>query len=124
MSACPCPVLAAWLAFPGSFMQKCREAGFPDPSVSVLREGWQTAPTAIRHPLGLPSRAAVWKRDVLIGHGGKRWMLARSVFPLRCLKGAGQQFRRLRNRALGSLLFREPGWERTPFEFVWLSPEA
>ncbi len=61
-----------------------------------------------------PSEYA-WVREVyLYGDNDQPWVHARSVMPLKTLRGSGRRLRKLKNRSLGSVLFERGGVQLMP----------
>ena len=75
--------------------------------------------------MGLPAgRYALIREVELIGQG-QPWVRARSVLPVTSLNGPGRRLRRLGNRPLGHLLFRDPTLRRGDIEIALLQqPEG
>ena len=74
--------------------------------VRVLREGWLRPRPDERRALGLTHRHYARIREVELLGGDEVWVSARSVIPLRTLRGGGGRLRYLGSRSLGSLLFK------------------
>jgi chorismate--pyruvate lyase len=89
-------------------------------AVRVLWQGWARPALEECRRLGLPpGRHALIREVELLGHG-QPWVRARSVLPLPCLGGRGRRLRRLGNRSLGGLLFKDPTLKRGPIEIACL----
>ncbi len=112
----------AWILHAGSFMQRLVQQGVNDAHIQVLRERWQRPESAERKLLNIEPGAQALIREVLILSEGKQWMFARTVFPRRTLIGEGQQLAHLKNRSLGSVLFKDPTLKRSEFEIAYLQP--
>lgn len=115
--------LGEWLLHPQSFMDRLREHGARSPRVKLLRQVWQFPALNEKKALGMTTREYVLIREVLIYSPGKKWMYARTVFPRNTLTGKQQCLARLKNRSLGSVLFKDPTIQRSPFEIVCLTKE-
>lgn len=108
----------SWLLEPGSLTARLVSASGGDFRVALLAQYWgRPAPEEARR-LGLPAgRFALIREVALIGQG-RVWVRARSVLPASSLTGAGRRLRKLGNRSLGSLLFRDPTLRRGPIEIA------
>ncbi|MFN3586959.1 MAG: chorismate--pyruvate lyase family protein [Moraxellaceae bacterium] len=121
----PPPAVAGWLTAPGSLTARLVAAADGDFRVRLLAQYWgRPAPEEARR-LGLhPGRFALIREVELVGRG-QPWVRARSVLPVASLAGAGRRLRRLGNRSLGHLLFRDPTLRRGPIEIArLLQPEG
>jgi chorismate--pyruvate lyase len=71
-----------------------------------------------------PGRYALIREVALLGQG-QPWVRARSVLPVGSLVGPGRRLRKLGNRSLGHLLFRDSTLRRGPIEIARLAqPEG
>ncbi|MDP2228116.1 MAG: chorismate lyase [Moraxellaceae bacterium] len=116
---------ASWLLETGSLTTRLIGIAQGDFRVRVLAQYWgRPAPEEVRR-LGLhPGRYALIREVELLGRG-EPWVRARSVLPVGSLTGAGRRLRRLGNRSLGHLLFRDPTLRRGPIEITRLQqPEG
>lgn len=113
--------LGDWLLHPHSFMQRLRQKGALQPRVKLLRQSWQFPTMEEKRILGMKTRAYALIREVLIYSEGKKWMYARTVFPRKTLTGKQLCLARLKNRSLGSVLFKDPLLKRSPFDVACLS---
>lgn len=120
LSQAPSASLADWLRDPGSFMQRLKNYGIAAARIQVLKQGWGFPTLAERKILNIPDRHYALVREVLIDSVQGKWMFARTVFPASTLTGSEQQFARLKNRSLGSLLFKNPSMLRSEFHFARL----
>lgn len=115
--------LGEWILHADSFMDRLREYGANKPQVQLLRQTWQFPSLSEKRILQMTNRAYALIREVLIYSEGKKWMYARTVFPKKTLSGKDQSLARLKNRSLGSVLFKDPTIQRDPFDVVCLSNE-
>lgn len=113
----PAPV-RDWLREPGSLTTRLVRRAEGAFRVELLAQYWgRPAPEEARR-LGLaPGRVALIREVALLGRG-EPWVRARSVLPVTSLTGAGRRLRRLGNRSLGQLLFRDPTLRRGPIEIA------
>lgn len=114
--------LQEWLLHKGSFMQRLKQFGISDAEITVLNEKWQTPWDSESQLLTLSQDEQALVREVLIFSKDKLWMFARTVFPRYILQGKYECLANLQNRALGSVLFKDPDLQRSEFEFVELQP--
>jgi chorismate--pyruvate lyase len=120
----PAP-LRDWLRESGSLTARLVALADGDFRVRLLAQHWgRPAPEEARR-LGLaPGRCALIREVVLIGRG-QPWVRARSVLPVSSLTGPGRRLRKLGNRSLGHLLFRDPTLRRGAIEIARLGqPEG
>lgn len=114
-----------WLRETGSLTARLVRAAHGDFRVELLDQYWgRPAPEEARRMRLSPGRYALIREVVLLGHG-QPWVRARSVLPVDSLIGPGRRLRRLGNRSLGHLLFRDPTLRRGPIEIARLAqPEG
>lgn len=110
--------LRSWLLDPGSLTRHLTQEADGDFRVERLSQQWQRPRLDEQRLLGL--RAGEWAlvREVVLWGRGEPWVYARSVLPVRTLTGDLYRLRRLQNSSLGSLLFRQRGLQRTPFQLA------
>jgi chorismate--pyruvate lyase len=118
----PSPKLVPWLQDPASFMQRLRRHQVADARVRVIRQDWQFPDRSEQVCLALPSRQYGLVREVVIESPGGKWMFARTIFPRNTLTGREQLLARLKNRALGTMLFNHNYAQRGAFEFTLIKP--
>jgi chorismate--pyruvate lyase len=105
-----------WLLDKGSFMQRLKMHGVNDARIHVLQEGWQTATSKELLQLNMCDDQLIWGRDVSIMSGNKTWMNARTVMPKETLTGKEEKLKFLKDRSLGSVLFKDKNLKRSEFE--------
>lgn len=121
----PAAVVRPWLLADGSLTAALLRQSQGDFRVRVIREGWARPQADERRALRLPPRLYARIREVELLGQGEVWVTARSILPIRTLRGPGGRLRYLGSRSLGSLLFkgrarrgaleirrRDDGWER------------
>lgn len=81
-------------------------------SVRVLSERVARTLTEEDSALGLRRGQRAWVREVHLLGGDTPWVFARTVVPLRTLRGHGRALTRLGARPLGAMLFADPGVRR------------
>jgi chorismate--pyruvate lyase len=115
--------LGEWILHPNSFMDRLRAHGAIFPRIQLLRQTWQFPAFGEKIVLGMAPRRRALVREVLIYSVGKKWMYARTVFPPNMLAGKQRHLAQLKNRSLGSVLFKDPTIQRSPFDVICLSKE-
>ncbi len=109
--------LSTWLRHKGSFMRRLKKFGVHTAVIQVIQEGWQNPTLEESAVLNIKPRQLVLVREVLIeSPSAAKWMFARTVVPRATLSGKEQQLARLKNRSLGSVLFKDPQLRRSKFE--------
>ncbi len=113
ISAAPC--VRPWLLAQGSLTLQLRTFAGGQFRVLPLHESLQHAKADEIKKLGIKPSQRVWVREVLLyGNASEPWVHARSVMPLRTLRGSGRRLKLLKNRSLGSVLFERGGVQRVP----------
>lgn len=111
----PSPGLGAaqkdWLTRGGSLTAHLRALGAV--AVRVTREGVALAWADEHAALGLPARAPVWVREVVLSVDAVPFVAAHSVAPLAASVGVWQATRRLRTRPLAELLYSDSSVARS-----------
>ncbi|HSW93156.1 MAG TPA: chorismate lyase [Gammaproteobacteria bacterium] len=115
--------LGEWILHPASFMNRLRQHGAISPRIKLLRQQWALPAASEKKALGLITREYALIREVLIYSDGKKWMYARTVFPRNTLTGKERCLARLKNRSLGSVLFKDKNIERSLFDVVCLTKD-
>ncbi len=110
--------LRPWLLDPGSLTRQLTQLAGGDFRVERLSQSWRRPRLDERLLLGLGHGEWALVREVILWGRGEPWVYARSVLPVRTLTGDLYRLRRLQNSSLGSLLFRQRGLQRTPFQLT------
>ncbi len=110
--------LRPWLLDPGSLTRHLTQEAGGDFRVERLSQQWQRPRVDEQRLLGLRGGEWALVREVVLWGRGEPWVYARSVLPVRTLTGDLYRLRRLQNSSLGSLLFRQRGLQRTPFQLT------
>lgn len=113
--------LLDWIFDPGSFVQRLKHHGISSPQIDVLYQGWQLPTSDERRILGINARIYTLIREVLIKSEEGAWMFARTVFPHKTLTGKERCLAWLKNRSLGSVLFKNPDLLRSDFEVACIT---
>ena len=111
-----------WLLDQGSLTARLVAASGGDFRVEVLAQALRQPSREERTALGLPERQVALVREVLLRGHGEPWVYARSVVPLAVLRGRYGFLRRLGNKPLGALLFRDAGIRRGAIEVTQRMP--
>lgn len=116
--------LRPWLLDPGSLTRHLTQLADGDFRVERLSQRWQRPRLDEQRLLGLRNGEWALVREVVLWGRGEPWVYARSVLPVRTLSGDLYRLRRLQNSSLGSLLFRQRGLQRTPFQLARIDARA
>lgn len=107
--------IRSWLLAQGSLTLQLRHYAGGQFRVVPLREALQHAKPDEVKQLRINQSQRVWVREVLLyGDEQEPWVHARSVMPLRTLRGSGRRLKLLKNRSLGSVLFERGGVQKIP----------
>ena len=109
-----------WLTRPGALTQGLRGLGCL--TLEVLSETVCCARPEESGRLGLPSGHPLWQREICLLVSGVACIVAQSVTPLAATHSHWQALKRLRNRPLADILYRDRAIVRSHFEFTTLSP--
>lgn len=113
-----------WLLDDGSLTARLTAVGRGDFAVQRLAQYWQVPLPSERRLLGLPARQLALIREVALLVKGTPVVFARSIFPISSLAGELAHLRKLKNRSLGSILFRHRGMHRSPFELAYIPGDS
>lgn len=114
-SLCAPPTrVRGWLADPGSLTRRLQRLG--QFRVNPLHQATQAPDASEAALLGLPPRQRALVREVLLTLDDTPVVYARSVLPLRSLRGANRILGHMARRSLGAELFKAPRARR---EAVW-----
>ena len=109
------PTVKPWLLAQGSLTQQLRTFAGGEFKVLPLHESFQHPRADEIKQLRIKPDQMVWVREVLLyGNAQAPWVHARSVMPLRTLRGSGRRLKLLKNRSLGSVLFERGGVQLIP----------
>lgn len=110
------PLLKSWLDTPDSLTARvkfhCRDRF----CLRVVSEGWGRPYVDEARRLGMPLRQDAWLRTIMLVCGDVPWVFARTVMPLRSLRGSRGRLRSLGTRPLGTVLFTGREVERGAME--------
>ncbi len=114
----------AWLLDDGSLTGRLIELRQGAFSVRRLHQGWEVPLPSEQRLLDLPQRQVAIVREVVLRLDERSVVFARSVIPVSSLGGSLAHLRRLQNKPLGAILFRDPGMRRSPFELARLRGDS
>lgn len=117
------PKLRGWLLHNASFIERLKQHGVLAPRIQVLKQCWRLPLVKERKYLRLKVGESALIREVLITNENKQWMFARTIFPRGTLTGKLRRLAHLKNRSLGTILFKDPWLKRSNFDIVHLLPE-
>jgi len=116
------PALCSWLLDPESLtlrLQQLCPGRFEVRVVSQLRGRPALNEAQV---LGMRNGSHALIRQVLLLCGGQPWIFARTVIPLRSLRGRLKRLAHLGTRPLGGVLFADPGMRRGVVEMACIRP--
>jgi len=120
-SALP-PGLRDRLLDPSSLTRRLQLTCGPQFCVRVLAQGWGRPLASERRALGMKRGGRALIREVQLMCGDTPWVFARTVIPVRTLRGRQRRLARLGSRPLGAALFADPRLERGEVEIARLVP--
>lgn len=114
--------LCAWLLDPESLTLRLQQLcpGRFEVRLVALQRG-RPARSEIE-ALGMRRGSHALIRQVLLHCGGEPWVYARTVIPLRSLRGRLKRLAHLGTRPLGAVLFADPGMHRGVVELACIEP--
>lgn len=116
------PALRSWLLDQGSLTQRLIHASGNRFRVEILKQEIETPRLSELRALNMPQRQQALVREVLLYGGDDAWVYARSILPLSTLTGSLRRLRKLDNRPLGALLFKDTTMQRGPIEIACITP--
>lgn len=115
--------LRSWLLDQGSLTQRLVDASGGRFRVEIINQRWETPRLSEARLLGINSRTQALVREVILYGCEQPWVYARSILPMGTLTGRLRAMRKLDNRPLGALLFKDPTMERSAMEIACLTPD-
>jgi chorismate--pyruvate lyase len=113
-------VLRHWLLDNGSLTRRLRKICNGDFRVELLSQGWATPMVNEARQLKIAYKQKVFSREVLLYCGSRAMVYARTVIPLRTLKGRLNRLVYLGEKPLGEILFTDPCIQRGDLEIARL----
>ena len=113
-----------WLLDDGSLTSRLIESRQGSFAVQRLSQSWEIPLFSERHLLQQPPRQQALIREVVLSLSGRAVVFARSVFPISSLNGSLAHLRRLQNKSLGAILFKQAGMHRSPFEVAHIAGDS
>jgi len=102
----------AWLLDTGSLTQKLVKKSVGTFNVAVLSQSITSASFSENRTLGIAPRRWALVREVVLNGNQKPWVYARTVIPLKTLKGRLRRLHFLGNQSLGEALFNDATMQR------------
>ncbi len=114
----------AWLLDDGSLTGRLIASNRGRFAVQRLHQSWGTARLSEQAILQISPRQRTLIREVVLKIDQQAVVFARSLFPVSALRGSLRHLRHLRNKSLGSILFRYPQMQRSPFELARIAGDS
>lgn len=108
----------SWLLDSGSLTQRLIKASNNQFRVELISQSWQTPRLSEQILLGIPFREKAIVREVALLCMDQPWVFARSVIPASSMEGSIRRLRKLKNRPLGEMLFKDPTMKRDAFQLA------
>lgn len=116
------PRLQAWLADQGSLTRSITAACRGGFAVDLVSQGHAAALPSESALLGAGPPQAMLVREVRLRCDRTTWVYARTLIPLRSLRGAARGLTKLGRRPLGEVLFSDPTTRRRKIEVARIQP--
>lgn len=107
-----------WLFNEASLTKRLTSLSHGQFAVNVLLEEWQSLRKDEYQKLGISAAQPGWVREVLLLGQGEPWVYARSVAMQTELNNAYYNLTNIGSKSLGSILFSDDSFHRTPLELV------
>lgn len=107
---------ADWLFNEDSLTKRLTELSQQQFAVQVLLEEWQLLRADEYQKIAAPVDKKGWVREVFLTGCGEPWVYARSVAMQTDLKNAEYDLTNIGKKSLGSILFIDKTFQRTPLE--------
>lgn len=114
-------VLWDWLLDAASLTRRLQLACKEQFRVQLLQQGWGRPLASERRALRLGQGGRAVIREVRLMCGDTPWVFARTVIPVRSLRGAQRRLVHLGDKPLGAALFADPGLRRGEVEVARMS---
>lgn len=115
--------LESWLRDEGSLTARLKQASGGDFRVRVMAQGWGRPCDSERRLLGMRHGGIALLREVQLICNGKPWVYARTLIPVRSLRGEARRLGMLGSRPLGEVLFADPHMRRGVTQVARLQPQ-
>jgi chorismate--pyruvate lyase len=122
-SAVP-PAVWGWLVDASSLTRRLQLACGEQFHVRVLHQGWGYPQASERRVLAIKRGERAVIREVRLMCGERPWVFARTVIPVRSLRGAQRRLAYLGSKSLGATLFADPRLRRGAVEVAHIGPDA
>lgn len=120
-SALP-PALWDWLLDASSLTRRLQLACSGRVRVQVVAQHWGRPKEGERQALGMRRGERAMIREVRLLCGATPWVFARTVIPVRTLRGPRRRLAHLGSKPLGAALFADPRMQRGEVEITRLVP--
>jgi len=107
-----------WLLDRGSLTERLIKASNGNFRVELIEQSWRVPTADEAALLEMKPRQKALIREVLLFCNDEPWVYARSIIPFSSLQGSLRFLRKLKNSALGALLFKDPYLMRSHFEIA------
>lgn len=114
--------LCAWLLDPESLTLRLQQLCPDHFEVRVIEQRRGRPVRSEAQALGMRNGAQALIRQVQLLCGGRPWIYARTVIPVRSLRGRLKRLAHLGTRPLGAVLFADPGMRRGVVELACIQP--
>lgn len=111
-----------WLLDAASLTRRLQLACGGQFHVRVLQQGWGRPLAGERRILGIRRGERAVIREVCLMCGERPWVFARTVIPVRSLRGAQRRLAHLGSKPLGAALFADPHLRRGEVEVAHIGP--
>ncbi|WP_457668092.1 chorismate--pyruvate lyase family protein [Thiolapillus sp.] len=112
-----------WLTDPASLTRRVTDACNGAFRVRVRYQGWGKAMNSESRLLNLRLRATCLIREVELLCNGEPQVFARTLMPVKSLRGAARRLSHLRNKPLGKVLFADPHTRRMQLQIARFLPQ-
>lgn len=115
--------LKRWLTCRHSTTALMKQLSNQQLNIEVLHQGFEYPLFDEKNYLKSRPRETVFVREIFMRGGNERWMFCRTLFPKKTLTKEHQAFATLNNTSLGEVIYKNPEWVRSPFQFQQLYSE-
>ena len=112
-----------WLLDASSLTRRLQQICEGRFQVRVLQQNWGRPFASERRTLGVKQGERVLIREVRLMCNDRPWVFARTIIPVRSLRGALRRLVYLGNKPLGAALFADPHMHRGKVEIARIGPD-
>lgn len=113
----PLPALHPWLRYTGSTTEAFKKFSHNQLEIHVVQQAWELPTPEEAEYLKCREGETVFVREIYMQGLDEHWLFCRTLFPKKTLTGEDQQFTTLNTCPLGHILFNNPRWQRSSFDF-------